>query len=205
MVFASTSGFSFTFGGDGCGTSVSRPCGVVGVITINMMIRTSSTSISGTMFGSEIAPLLPPTAIPMGKLLYPLIDSLVPGSPCSRRCRRRRSARLRPILFSEQADLIHACRSHFVHRLHHVSVLGALVRAHEDSFVQAVSQEIFHFSSYFAQAHLRTSQEQMSIARDSHDDGIILIRLLHVLGVIYLGHIYRHAFLQHRRHDHENN
>ena len=32
---------------------MSNPCGTVGVITMNMMIRTSSTSISGTMFGSE--------------------------------------------------------------------------------------------------------------------------------------------------------
>jgi hypothetical protein len=38
-------------------------------MTIKMMMRTSSTSISGTMLGSDIEPLLPPTAIPMEKLL----------------------------------------------------------------------------------------------------------------------------------------
>jgi hypothetical protein len=34
------------------------------------MMRTSSTSINGTMFGSDIDPLFPPTAIPMERLLY---------------------------------------------------------------------------------------------------------------------------------------
>ena len=49
---------------------MSRPWGIVGVITMKMMISTSSTSISGTMFGSDIDPLFPPTAIPMENSLY---------------------------------------------------------------------------------------------------------------------------------------
>src|SRR5271156_6246908 len=34
-------------------------------MTMKIIMRTRSTSISGTMFGSDIEPLLPPTAIPM--------------------------------------------------------------------------------------------------------------------------------------------
>src|SRR5579864_9296174 len=58
--------WTFNCGDGGCGTRVGNPAGNVGVITIKMMISTNSTSINGTMLGSETGPpLLPPTEIPM--------------------------------------------------------------------------------------------------------------------------------------------
>src|SRR5580692_8541577 len=61
----------FGCGEDGCGTRVGNPVGTVGVITMKMMINTSSTSISGTMLGSETgAPLLPPIAMPIVRTPY---------------------------------------------------------------------------------------------------------------------------------------
>jgi hypothetical protein len=57
------SGSGLAVGGAGCGTSVGNPVVLLG-ITMKMMISTSSTSISGTIFGSATTPLLPPTVIP---------------------------------------------------------------------------------------------------------------------------------------------
>src|SRR5271170_3177591 len=55
----------------GVGTRTGNPVGTFGVITMNMMISTNSTSINGTMFGSETGPRLPPpTAIPMIRSPY---------------------------------------------------------------------------------------------------------------------------------------
>jgi hypothetical protein len=54
----------------GVGTRAGNPVGTLGVITMKMMISTNSTSINGTMLGSETGPRLPPqTAIPMAGLL----------------------------------------------------------------------------------------------------------------------------------------
>src|SRR5215510_5543932 len=56
--------------GFGCGTSVSKPLGVSGVITMKIIKSTSKISISGTTFISAIAPpLLSPTCIPIASLL----------------------------------------------------------------------------------------------------------------------------------------
>ena len=52
--------------GEGCGTSVSKPFGVSGVITMKMMISTRRMSINGTTFMSAIwPPDFPPTCIPI--------------------------------------------------------------------------------------------------------------------------------------------
>jgi hypothetical protein len=48
-----------------CGTRASNPCGTLGAITMKMMIRTSKTSIRGTMFGSDSERFPLPTVIPM--------------------------------------------------------------------------------------------------------------------------------------------
>src|SRR5215831_1857647 len=56
--------------GFGCGTSVSKPLGVSGVITMKIIKSTSKISMSGTTFISAIAPpLLSPTCIPIASLL----------------------------------------------------------------------------------------------------------------------------------------
>ena len=51
------------------------------MITMKMMMSTRSTSIRGTMFGSDIEPLFPPTAIPMKNSLN------APAASPSRRLR----------------------------------------------------------------------------------------------------------------------
>src|SRR5215469_15984227 len=64
--------FLGALGGGGCGTSASRPLGVSGVITMNMIRSTSSTSISGVTLMSALGPPLPPpTAIAIRNLLTP--------------------------------------------------------------------------------------------------------------------------------------
>ena len=51
---------------------------------------------------------------------------------------------------------------------------------------------------------LRVPQIDGAIARDRHDDRVILIRVLHVLGGVDPGHIHRHVLLQHRGDHHED-
>src|SRR5499433_1755353 len=56
--------------GFGCGTNVSKPFGVSGVMTMKIIKSTSKISMSGTTFISAIAPpLLSPTCIPIASLL----------------------------------------------------------------------------------------------------------------------------------------
>jgi hypothetical protein len=69
---------SGTDGGEGgWGTIVGNPVGAFGVITMKMMISTSSTSINGTILGSETGPFLAPRAISMATLLTECIVALV--------------------------------------------------------------------------------------------------------------------------------
>src|SRR5690349_14956938 len=96
----------FAFGGGGCGTRASSPCGVSGVMTMKMMMSTSSTSIIGVILISDFGPLPDPTAIAIKLLLYeiPRAGGLFRG---------RRSALLIRILvvldlFGEQTDLVDA-------------------------------------------------------------------------------------------------
>jgi hypothetical protein len=50
-------------GGAGCGTSVCKPVGANGVITMKMMMSTSSTSIMGVMLMSAFRPAPLPISI----------------------------------------------------------------------------------------------------------------------------------------------
>src|SRR5271154_5483461 len=125
MVFESKSLSGFWFGGVGCGTSASKPWGVVGVITMKIMMRTRSTSISGTMFGSDIEPLLPPTAIPMEDSFAKRFRSYV-TAPAVRKLISRRRGRsgwaLPADFFREQAEMIDAGGTDFVDSLDDVAV-----------------------------------------------------------------------------------
>src|SRR5579884_464263 len=61
--------FLGAFGGGGCGTSASRPFGVTGTMTMKMISRTRSTSISGVTLISDTAPPEDPPLIPIANLL----------------------------------------------------------------------------------------------------------------------------------------
>src|SRR5271169_2787169 len=105
-------------------------------MTMKMMIKTRSTSIRGTMFGSDILPLLPPTAIPIVELLY--YTELLVRTGRGRRSRRGLTFFL--ILFGEQAEIVHTGGANFVHGLDDLAVLGASVGADEDGLVNAVGK-----------------------------------------------------------------
>src|SRR5713101_4555220 len=124
--------------GLGCGTSASRPFGLLGATTMKMISSTSSTSISGVMLMSALAPPpAPPTAI------------AITNSPLNACClsltallRRARSLLLQ--LFCQQADLVHARRADVVHHLDHHPVLRPGVTVHVDRLVHPVTDQIFH-------------------------------------------------------------
>src|ERR1700675_3999454 len=118
MVLASSAGSCFASGGDGCGTRASRPCGVVGEITMKIMMSTSRISINGTTFISETTPLDPPTDIAICKLLYCRAESSALTRSKGRKLlsggRRRRLPGCLELL-GKQAEVIHARRPDFVH------------------------------------------------------------------------------------------
>src|SRR6266852_5290681 len=134
--------------GFGCGTRVSSPLGVSGVMTMKMIRSTSKMSISGTTFISAIAPpLLSPTCIPIelllsarpervsaGRRAAPLWEGrgVQPAKNHSKRLvtsidlsrlvclRRRRRRRTSLVPFGQQADLVDPCRADFINdRDHH--------------------------------------------------------------------------------------
>src|ERR1700678_547359 len=148
MVFDSKSLSGFVFGGVGCGTSASKPCGVVGVMTIKIIISTRRTSISGTMFGSDIEPLLPPTAIPMeNSFAKRFLTQRIGAAPAVRllisgRRWGRSSCALPADFFCEQTEVIDAGRTYFVNGLDHIAVFRSRIGAHENGFVEAVSDQI---------------------------------------------------------------
>jgi hypothetical protein len=59
------SGGGGALGLGGCGTSASRPRGVVGTITMKMMSNTSNTSINGVTLMSDATPPEDPAVIPI--------------------------------------------------------------------------------------------------------------------------------------------
>src|ERR1700746_1186536 len=169
----------------------SRPCGVVGVITMKMMMSTRSTSIRGTMFGSDIEPLFPPTAIPIKNSLN--APQLVRAAGCAWWRRRRRSALL--ILLGQQTEVIDASRANFVHGLHHIAIFRASIGPNEHGLVEAVGDLVFYGSGDLGKLDLLAAQVEATVALDSENDRVILVGVLHVFGVVDLGHVHRHAFL----------
>src|SRR3984957_17081708 len=211
IVLDSRSLSGLVFGGVGWGTSASKPCGTVGVMTMKIMMSTRSTSINGTILGSDIEPLLPPTAIPMEDSFTKRYQTRTNAAPVAARRRliggrrRRRSGATLPTdFFSQQAKMVNASRADFVHGLDDVAVFGAGIGAHENGLVQAVGDKVLHFAGDFVELNLGAAEIEVAVTGDRDNDGVILVGILHVLGVISLGHVYGNALLQHGSDHHED-
>src|SRR4029077_36772 len=104
--------FCCGFGGAGWGTRASNPFGVSGVITMKIISKTKRMSIKGTTFIEAIEPFFEPTSIPMFVLPLVLLrfGSASAGRPYRRRWRS--TALFGP--FRQQADVIHAGRTHLI-------------------------------------------------------------------------------------------
>src|SRR5215467_10213179 len=149
--------------GFGCGTSVSKPLGVSGVMTMKIIKSTSKISMSGTTFISAIAPpLFSPTCIPIASLLsaHPCEGRSLGAAPggsqrgngtyCenqrqrmepSKRSetsvttggRRRRSSPFRAL--GQKPQLVHTGGTYLIDDGNHVAILGACIAFEIDRFV----------------------------------------------------------------------
>src|SRR5246127_2747626 len=148
---------------------------------MKMMMSTRSTSIRGTMFGSDIEPLFPPTAIPIKNSLN--APQLVRAAGCAWWRRRRRSALL--ILLGQQTEVIDASRANFVHGLYHIAIFRAGIGPDEYGLVQTIGDLVFHGVSNLGERDLFAPKIHLAVAGHCQDDRVILVGVLHVFGVIH--------------------
>src|ERR1700744_1779827 len=130
---------------------------------MKMMMSTRRTSIRGTMFGSDIEPLFPPTAIPIRNSLN--APQLVRAAGRAWWRRRRRSALL--ILLGQQTEVIDAGRANFVYGLHHIAIFRAGVGPNKHGLVQAVGDLVFHSGGDLGKLDLLAAQVQTTVTLDS--------------------------------------
>src|SRR5271166_3429238 len=149
--------FLGALGGDGWGTSASKPLCVNGVITMKIMSSTSSTSMSGVTLMFALWPPLGPTAILM-------VDS--PLLPTSRS--GGRSVWSAFPLFGEQAQVIYTGGAHGIHHPNHIAVVGAGIRLEIDLFVSAIRQAILHLAGQTIHRDLVGAEVDGAIAHQQH-------------------------------------
>src|ERR1700683_3958627 len=101
--------------------------------------------------------------------------------------------------------MIYASGTNFVNSLDHVAVLRTRIGAHEYGLVQTVGDQVLDPGGDVVQGDLRAAQIHLAVTRDGQNDGVVLVGILQVPGVIHLGHIHGDALLQHGRDHHENN
>src|SRR6266567_3696322 len=204
----------------------SRPCGVSGVMTMKMISRTRSTSISGVTLMSALAPPPgPPTAIAIVnysfklKLMIPRASAWGPRSRYYRRgltARRRFSTADGPVhglvwyQIRQEADIFNTRRSEVVHYVLHVLVLRPGVGLDvNDGLVlfRRLLKKIFHLRDELLGCGARVpgAQVEISIARHCHDHGVFRVGLCHLSGVLPLVELDGDRLAKHRRDHHENN
>src|SRR5260370_32858575 len=101
---------------------------------MKIMIRTSRTSISGTMFGSDIDPLPPPTVMPMR-------NPFSVNRAASQYCYRTLLARFD--LRGYEAHVVDACAAHDVNRASDVGELHVVIALDEGHFLGALFEDVF--------------------------------------------------------------
>src|SRR5437899_9768174 len=107
---------------------------------------------------------------------YPLVAAA--RSPLLRR-RGRRSPLLLNAL-SEQAQLVHAGRPHFIDNRDNIAVLGPGVAANEDGLIWPVREAVADNRGDLVLGRLGSAQEDVAAARNGDDDCVLLIGVGHV-------------------------
>src|SRR5579884_3631695 len=188
-------GCSFFFGG--CGTSALSPWGVIGVITMKMMISTSMMSIMGVMLMSEVGPLLPPPTF-----------MAMANSPWRRRARSALAAAghgnaLGVHLLRDHPDLVTARRAHRIHDIGDVAVLGAAVGADINGLVEPILQQVLDLIGDLIQVDHFVVEKDAAVVTDADDDRVGLVGRFHRHRMLRAGEIDLQALLQHGRDHHE--
>src|ERR1700722_2961612 len=188
--------FLGAFGGVGWATNASSPLGVTGEITMKMINRTSSTSMSGVTLMFALWPPLGPTTIPMVVLL------LLPGR------RRRRSWRAVWSCFSllsEQAEIVNPGGANSVHNFDYAAKVGAHVGFDIHLLVLRIArQAILHFCGEGVRCNLVAAKVNRAVPRNGDQHRVFFVGVLHRCRIVDLSHVDADAFLQHGRDHHED-
>src|SRR5579863_7224780 len=140
----------------------SRPCGVSGVITMKMISKTSSTSMSGVTLIFALWPPLGPTAIPISFSLL---------SAGGRSWRRSGTARRPSLLFliGQQAQIVHARGTHVIHDFFHRTVARTGIRFHKYRLAGRTGNAVLNLVGQIIWRDLVIAQIDFPIAHHSHD------------------------------------
>ena len=90
------------------------------------------------------------------------------------------------VLLGQKAELIDACGPDFIHDRNHIAVLRSSVALHVHGLVEAIGDAILDLPGDVFFSRLGMAKIDVAIARDRHDDGIILVRILHFVRVSVL-------------------
>src|SRR5437016_2170203 len=118
----------------------------------------------------------------------------------------RRSSRFTLLVFlGEQTELIDTGRANLIDNGDHVAVLGASIALNVNGLVKTGRDAILDLSGDIFLADLRVAEKNAAIASDGHYDGILLVGVLHLVGVVRGSQVHLMCLLQHGRDHHENN
>src|ERR1035438_8989269 len=104
----------------------------------------------------------------------------------------------------EKPELIDARRAYFVHDGDNRAVLGPGIALNIDGFIQLVGDQILNLPRNLRLGNFVSTEEDVVIASDGDDDGIVFVRIFHFTRISDGGHIHRSALLQHWSDDHED-
>src|SRR5262249_36299650 len=85
-----------------------------------------------------------------------------------------------------------------------ITVLCTNITLDEHGLVEFVAQQVVDLSGKFIDGDLVLAQVEVSVARDSYHDYVVLIGCRHIGRVLSLRHFDGERFLQHRRDHHED-
>src|ERR1700687_6147164 len=118
------------------------------------------------------------------------------------RGRRRRTILL--VFLGEQTELIDAGRANLIDDGDNFAVLRTSIALDVNGLVKAGGDAILDLTGEIFLGHLSVAKVDFAVAGDGDDDGVVLVRILHVPGVVGPHHVHRLALLQHGRDHHED-
>src|SRR5882762_6788142 len=111
--------------------------------------------------------------------------------PSIRRWRRRRTILL--VFLGEQTELIDAGGANLIDDGDDFAILRASIALHVNGLVKTSGDAILDLTGEIFLGHLSVAKVDFAVAGDGDDDGVVLVRVLHVPGVVGPHHVHRLA------------
>src|SRR5215472_5232255 len=125
------------------------------------------------------------------------------GSSIPRGGRRRSgSSPLQPL--GEQSELIHSGGTNLVHDGNDVAVFSPRIASDVDGLIETARYPVLDLTGDFILRHLRTAKVNPAVPGNGYHDGVVLVGILHVSGILGRGQIDRNVLGQHRRDHHKD-